>query len=130
MNLILEIKIDIDFTVYFLIINFLADLFQQLCSLNGGEIFDEISQILSSFGIYWEIWTNGGIWLVDLVIHMTLEWDLIDLGMTWSFPLSFPVCHDARAWGTMWFPVHHDARACENDIGKVQECDRKIFGGC
>ena len=32
--------------------SFLAELFQQLCSLNGGEIFDEISQILSSFGIY------------------------------------------------------------------------------
>ena len=34
---------------------FLAELFQQLCSLNGGEIFDEISQILSSFGIFSEI---------------------------------------------------------------------------
>ena len=80
-------------------IAFLAELFQQLCSLNGGEIFDEISQILSSFGIISEIWTNAGLWLADLVGHMTLEWDLSDLEMMWSFPPPFPIVslrHDAR----------------------------------
>ena len=82
--------------------------------------------------------------MVDLVSHMTLKQDLSDLGMTWSFPLWFPVHHDARARGTTWFPVHHDARARgtmwfpmhhdatahENDVEKAQECDRKIFGDC
>ena len=61
--------------------------------------------------------------MVDLVSHMTLERDLSDLEMTWSFLPWVPMRHDARAWG-------NDAKACGNDVGKVQECDRKIFGDC
>ena len=40
--------------------------------------------------------------MVDLVSHMTLERDLSDLEMMWSFPMP--------AWATTWFPMHHDAR--------------------
>ena len=62
---------------------FLAELFQQLCSLDGEKICGDISQVLSATWRFQEIkapyWSiQGG--------HMTLEWDLTEMGMMWLFP--------------------------------------------
>ena len=64
----------------------LAELFQQLCSLNEGKIWCKISQNLTSFGVYLEIWENRHFWLAERGGHMTLERDLTKKGTTWLFP--------------------------------------------